>query len=245
VRWLHARVRDRVVAGAPVARVARQGAGAAAPLRVQAGARAWDADAVIWAAPLFLAAHVVEGSARVPWTYAPWLVANLTLDGARRGASAEAFDGGAPESWDNVIADSPALGYVVATHQQLRATRDARTCGPGYHAMPTATRARRARGCCAMDWRACADLALDDLARAHPDLRACVTRVDVRRYGHAMPRPDARASSARTARGGSRRRDARVLWAHSDVSGLALFEEAQDRGVRAADARSPCSRAGA
>jgi hypothetical protein len=30
--------------------------------------------------------------------------------------------------------------------------------------------------------------------------------------------------------------DARVLWAHSDVSGLALFEEAQDRGVRAAEA---------
>ncbi|HZF68122.1 MAG TPA: hypothetical protein VEZ47_08795, partial [Gemmatirosa sp.] len=28
---------------------------------------------------------------------------------------------------------------------------------------------------------------------------------------------------------------ARMLWAHSDVSGLALFEEAQDRGVRAAE----------
>ena len=30
-------------------------------------------------------------------------------------------------------------------------------------------------------------------------------------------------------------RDARVLWANSDVSGLSLFEEAQYRGVRAAE----------
>ena len=30
---------------------------------------------------------------------------------------------------------------------------------------------------------------LNDLARAHPDIRECVSRIDVMRFGHAMARP--------------------------------------------------------
>jgi hypothetical protein len=241
VRWLAERAAPHVVRTAPVHRVAPQGPGAAAPLRVHAGDRAWDAQAVIWAAPLFLAAHVVEGAPRVPWTYAPWLVANLTLDRRPRAGEGELE---APEAWDNVLADSPALGYVVATHQALEVAPGAGTVWTWYHALADgAPRAARAR-LLAASWRDCAELALDDLARAHPDLRDCVTRVDVRRYGHAMPRPtpgflgahrpwwdDAGAAG----RAAASPRPGRVLWAHSDVSGLALFEEAQDRGVRAAE----------
>lgn len=229
VRWLHGRVADRVVAAAPVARVAR----ATAPLRVQAGDRAWDADVVLWAAPLFLAAHVVEGAPRVPWTYAPWLVANVTLDRRPRSAGWSA-DGDAPEAWDNVLHDSPSLGYVVATHQRLRERDDPRTVWTWYHALADGDPRAARRRLLAMDWRACADLALDDLARAHPDVRDCTVRVDVRRYGHAMPRPTPGFLAAHRP-WWEPARDARVLWAHSDVSGLALFEEAQDRGIRAAE----------
>ena len=58
--------------------------------------------------------YVIEGGPPVPdFAYSPWLTANLTLDRwpAERGA---------PVAWDNVIVDSPSLGYVVATHQSLR-----------------------------------------------------------------------------------------------------------------------------
>ena len=40
-----------------------------------------------------------------------------------------------------------------------------------------------------LDWKASADLVLTDLARAHPDLRGLVDRLDVMRWGHAMVRP--------------------------------------------------------
>jgi hypothetical protein len=79
---------------------------------------------------------------------------------------------------------------------------------------------------------------LADLERAHPDLRDCVSRVDVMRHGHAMARPvpgflrlreALRLTSERSAPLGGR-----VFYANSDVSGLSLFEEAQDRGVAAA-----------
>jgi predicted metalloendopeptidase len=41
--------------------------------------------------------------------------ANLTLD---------RLPAGAETSWDNVTYNSPALGYVVATHQSLASHRD-------------------------------------------------------------------------------------------------------------------------
>ncbi len=87
-----------------------------------------------------------------------------------------------------------------------------------------------------MDWRACADAAVSDLSRAHPDLARVLARVDVMRWGHAMPRPvvgflDRRATDTPVST-----QDARVLFAHTDRSGVALFEEAFDRGIRAARA---------
>jgi hypothetical protein len=232
VRWLAARAAAHLHTGAPVHRVARASGGAAAAMRVLAGDVEWTCDAVIWAAPTFVAAHVVEGAPRVPWRYAPWLVANVTL--ARRPGGGPDPERDAPEAWDNVIAASPSLGYVVATHQRLQAVDDGRTVWTWYHTAADAEPAAARRQLLAASWRACADLALDDLARAHPGVRDVAERVDVMRYGHAMPRPEP-GFLARHRPWWDPPRDARVFWANSDVSGLSLFEEAQDRGVRAAE----------
>ena len=74
-----------------------------------------------------------------------------------------------------------------------------------------------------------------ELEVAHPNIRRCVTHVDLVRIGHAMVRPtvgflsaDARRDQEWAPRG--------IHLAHSDLSGLSLFEEAQYRGVAAADA---------
>jgi hypothetical protein len=79
------------------------------------------------------------------------------------------------------------------------------------------------------------DAILGDLGRAHQDLEQAIERIDVWRWGHAMIRP-----VPGFIWGAARRRAAeafgRVVFAHSDLSGMALFEEAQDRGVRAAEA---------
>jgi len=231
VRWLAARAAPYLHAGAAVRRVEPAGPGPGAPMRVVAGDTEWTCDAVVWAAPTFVAAHVVAGAPRVPWRHAPWLVANVTL--ARRPDAADP-DRDAPEAWDNVIARSPSLGYVVATHQHLRAQDDGRTVWTWYHAACGGDPAAERRRLAGMSWRACADLALDDLARAHPAVRDAAERVDVMRYGHAMPRPEP-GFLARHRPWWDPPRDARVFWANSDVSGLSLFEEAQDRGVRAAE----------
>jgi protoporphyrinogen oxidase len=202
-------------------------------LDVKSGAlEACRADHVIFAAPKFVASKVVR-----PWrerrpafidefSYGAWLVANLHL--RHRPASV-----GFPFAWDNVLYDSPSVGYVSATHQRLRDT------GPGiwtYYLPLTDAEPRASREALlgASHAELC-DTVVTDLGRAHADLEDAVERIDVWRWGHAMIRPLPGFIS-----GAARRLAAeplgRVHFAHSDLSGIALFEEAFDRGIRAAEA---------
>ena len=220
VRQLLARVGAHVVTGAPVHRVAPDGA----RWRVRAGDVEYLADGVIWAAPSFVAPHVVEGlPALAPPEQSPWLTANLVLDRPPR-------QRGAPPAWDNVIYGSPSLGYVVANHQQLVQHADEQVW-TYYLALAHEPPAQARRRLQSRDWRAWVDDILADLARAHPDIRECVRRVDVMRLAHAMPRPSPGFLERVLQPPALPRR----FWlAHSDRSGLSIFEEAQWRGVAAA-----------
>jgi hypothetical protein len=131
-----------------------------------------------------------------------------------------------------VLYESSSLGYVVATHQ--RGLDRGPTIFTYYYPLcdvdPRVGRSKLF----GMDWRACADVVLTDLERAHKDIRALVERLDVMRWGHAMIRPQpgfmwsgAREKAAQGFRG--------VHFAHTDLSGVALFEEAFYHGTRAAE----------
>lgn len=84
------------------------------------------------------------------------------------------------------------------------------------------------------DWGHWKELILLDLEKAHRDIRQCVSRIDVMRLGHAMVRP-----TPGWIFGETRRRlatlNSGIVLANSDISGFSIFEEAQSRGVQAAD----------
>jgi hypothetical protein len=186
---------------------------------------------LIWAAPLFLIPHVFAAP-RPEWLaaiqgaeYAPWIVANLTLSEVPQTRA------GHPLAWDNVLHDSPALGYVVATHQQLRYAPGP-TVITWYRALHEESASRQRRlSWPREDW---AREILADLARPHPEIRELATRIDIHRHAHAMIRPLpgrlwGGADAAFEAGAGN------IRFAHADVSGLSLFEEANYRGVLAAE----------
>lgn len=224
VAQLARRLGDRLRTGQPVTRIARAGTS----WRVATPTTTWTAQAVIFAAPLWIAPWIVEGwQGPTAIETSPWLVANLTLD--RWPAERDV-----PPAWDNVIYDSPSLGYVIATHQSLR-TFVPRTVWTYYWALAHASAADARRWLLEQSWASLATRILDDLARAHPDIRRCVSRIDIWRLGHAMPRPTVGFLS-NPVRQRARAQSDGLYFAHSDVSGLALFEEAQEGGVTAADA---------
>lgn len=192
------------------------------------------ADQLIWAAPSFLLPRVWAAiptslkTAAGAAEYAPWLIANLHLadfPAERRGAQA---------AWDNVFYDSPALGYVVATHQLIRRHLSG-TVLTYYRALHDVAPDAGRRQLLETSRETWAAAILAELELAHPNIRQLVTRLDVFRNGHAMRRP-----TPGSLWGGPRERLAgfasrRVTLAHADLSGFSLFEEAQYRGVLAAE----------
>nr|WP_315258025.1 NAD(P)-binding protein [uncultured Duganella sp.] len=193
----------------------------------------------ICAMPTYVAARVVDNigeygfdAAKHAPEYAPWMVANFLLK-----RFPEELQGGTnpqPLSWDNVVYSEPGLGYVVSTHQDIRVQPPAKTVFSAYVALSD-RKASSARG-----WMASAKpeellaLASADLKTAYGgQLASCVERVDITLRGHAMavPWPNFRSNAGMKA---LREADGPILFAHADLSGFSVFEEAAWWGIRAA-----------
>lgn len=231
---IRSHVGDRLLTGAVAFRVAEADGRMNVDLWLPAEKRTLrlEAEQLIWAAPLFLLPHILAGHealnmAARSFSHAPWLVANLTLSRFPEDRA------GTSMSWDNVLYDSPGLGYVVATHQQMR-MRPGATVFTYYRAlsnMPPQLGRALLLTTSRADW---AEQILAELERPHPDIRQVTTRLDIFRNAHAMARPvpgliwgEARQLFSVDGE--------RLRFAHADVSGFSLFEEAQYRGVLAAE----------
>ena len=163
--------------------------------------------------------------------YGAWVVANVHLRARpiERGK-------GAPPAWDNVFRDSPSLGYVSATHQRGRDRGP--TVWTWYYPFTdedTVAVRQKLSGAGYAEW---AETILADISRAHPDVRNHVDHIEVAFWGHGMIRPRV-GSMARLWLGPhlatlGRPTNPRMHYAHTDLSGIALFEEAFDHGLRAA-----------
>ena len=161
-------------------------------------------------------------------SYVPWMVANLTVSD---------LPGTGPEgkagltAWDNVSYYSDSLGYVVATHQTDTISRGSvLTHYWPLSALPPKEARALAAKTTAAEWR---ERILGDLEPMHPDIRTVVERIDYRVWGHGMISPTPGYLSGKT-RAKLERSYGRIHFAHSDISGMSLFEEAQYRGVLAA-----------
>ena len=184
----------------------------------------------ILALPKFVAARVLAPWREAPpaflaeTSWAPWLVANLTL-------RARPKETGFPLAWDNVIYDSPLLGYVVATHQGLQQHRRDTVITyywPLSESEPNESRKTaltRSLG----DWQG---YITRDLLRVHPELHGRIENIDVRVWGHAMIRPTPGFIWGEARQKASAHRPP-VFFAHSDLSGISIFEEAYCRGNEA------------
>jgi protoporphyrinogen oxidase len=223
VRRLLERVGKFVRTGQMVHRIVQSGS----RLRVFAGDFEYQAEFVIFAAPTFLAPYLIEGMTRLrDFEYSPWLTANLTLERIPKSY-------GSDPTWDSVFMESPTLGYVDATHQTLRTQVD-KTVWTFYWALADGPPARNRQLLLSSDWTYWKDAILHDLERVHTDIRQCVSRIDIMRMGHAMARPRVGAIYSPERRSLAKPRS-RILFANSDLSGFSIFEEAQYRGVIAAE----------
>ena len=182
---------------------------------------------VIFATPRFIAERLLPTKIDLQeFIYSPWLVANVTLDKLPEGR-------GAPLSWDNMIYNSDLLGYVVATHQNLNRIELETVITydfPLSHLSPKDAR-KWALQKSYEEWR---DIILGELLKIHPELKTHVKQLDICLWGHGMIRPTPNFIW------GNERKQALqqtppIFYAHSDMSGISIFEEANYHGVQAAE----------
>ena len=190
----------------------------------------------ICAMPLFVAKHVVAplkadgyDPARHAPVVAPWLVANFAL--RRHPEEAE----GAELAWDNVAYGSDGLGYVVSTHQEIRVAPSEATVFTAYRALADRAPDDARRWLDTASPGEVGDLAAAELRDIYGwRFAACVDRVDITLRGHAMASPSPGFLSNAGLRA-LREADGKILYAHSDLSGFSIFEEASWWGWQAAE----------
>ncbi len=185
---------------------------------------------VVWAAPHFVAQRVLASlraqmSGSSAAVYSPWMVANLTLDKMPAGK-------GMDLAWDNVIYGSDSLGYVVATHQTPQRV-PVKTVITYYQPLDQDEPALARQKALARTYDEWCESIMADLLKVHPEIADHIVHLDVWLWGHGMVRPvpgfiwgNARAKMKEPA--------GNIVFAHSDISGISIFEEAYTRGVRAA-----------
>jgi len=186
----------------------------------------------IFAAPVFTAKYLIRDFKQSAPGYLrefehnAWFVANLFLKDRPKPRFTRDF----PLAWDNVLYESPSLGYINSTHQ--KGLDYGAAVFTYYYPMCHETDARAKLF--GLNHRELADIVLSDLSRAHADIRGLTEKIDVMRWGHAMisPRTGFLWSGARDA---AQKPFRNIHFAHSDLSGIALFEEAFYHGIRAAN----------
>ena len=192
--------------------------------------KAVEASHCIMAVPQFVAARLLNDPERKAKTdaylqYAPWMVANLTVKDLKERS-------GAPLSWDNVLFESPSLGYVEATHELLEQNLPRRNLTyylPLTHLPPKEAR-KEAQQRTYEDW---VEMVMNDLRMAHPNIRQATEEMNILLWGHAMaqPLPGLVHGTLRKELGASM---GNIHFAHTDLAGCSIFEEAFYQGWNAA-----------
>lgn len=244
VNALRDRLKEHIISDAPVHRIARTTQAVDEPgsaklvvsyLDRSKQHKAAQADYVIFAAPRFIAKYVIanagESAAQArtldlsDLAYAPWMVANISMKKPPEG-------NGLDLAWDNVRYASESLGYVVATHQNI-STRRGPTVITYYQPMSSMDPLAARRELLAAQPQVWCKRIVDDLEKMHPGISSDIISIDLWPWGHGMIRPSVGYIWGETRRK-MREPLGNVYFAHSDMSGISNFEEAQYRGVEAA-----------
>jgi protoporphyrinogen oxidase len=187
-----------------------------------------EANHVIVATPQYINTKIVSNYPQIQeaFEYYPWLIANITTAPLNHSR-------GIDLCWDNVIYQSESLGYINASHQLLQSHPIKHVFTYYYPLCKLSAKEERklAYEKSKEEW---AEWVLKDLETVHPDIREKAEDITIKIWGHAMisPKP-----------GVIWNRDKEMLknfapnihFAHSDLSGISIFEEAFYQGTMVAD----------
>lgn len=186
------------------------------------------ANKCIVAAPQFIRKKLLPNYFKNQEThgYSPWLVANITLH-------KNTLDARLPLAWDNVLFNSESVGYVWAGNQSLQSKIN-ETIITFYRPLSadasTADRIKAFK----MNYEQQVELVINELSKAHPNISRHVKKIDTWIWGHGMIAPQKSYIWDKRLKDYPKTIQEKIFFAHSDMSGISIFEEAFYQGTKAA-----------
>ena len=141
--------------------------------------------------------------------------------------------GGAPLSWDNVIYNSPALGYINSNAQYVQRHQPEINL-TYYYAFDEKQMSRKKL--LQTSHAELTHMMLNDLKQVYSDIEGSIIRYDAFIWGHAMIKPQVGFIWGEEKRKALTPILGSIYFAHTDLSGISIFEEAFYQGITAATA---------
>jgi len=191
------------------------------------------AENVILATPQFVNQKLLLNAA-IPrqvnyskFSYSPWLIANITVNHLPQAK-------GTGLCWDNVAYDTASVGYVNARQQSVKLVQD-KTVLTWY--LPLCDREPRLSRLAAYTrtYEQWLDIMIPELEYMHPGITEGIEKVECWLWGHGMIAPTVDFIWGDDTHNARQPINNKLFFAHTDLSGISIFEEAFHHGIRAAN----------
>lgn len=183
------------------------------------------AEKVLFATPQFVNERIFKNRNTKSFNYVPWLLTTVTLKNE--------FGGDEELAWDNVIYGSEGLGYIYDQHQNVNQIMGEKVIT--YYKSFSTNDCRKARKkLYSMKEDQLKSLVIDDLKKAHPLIEEYIVEMQFHKIGHAMIAPVPNQIFGGVTQKAKESIDGKVFFAHTDLSGISIFEEGFYQGIRAA-----------
>lgn len=184
-------------------------------------------DKVIFATPQFINGYLLPERNQISkhFHYAPWLLATLTVDDLSDNNSF-------PLCWDNVIYGAKGLGYIFNQHQNLGQIQEKKVI-TYYYSFSSEDLKKSRKELLSKPESYWKELIINDLKIAHPDIENSIQEIDIQRIGHGMISPIPKFIFGNDREKASKSIENKIYFAHSDLVGISIFEEAFHQGINA------------
>jgi hypothetical protein len=183
------------------------------------------AEKVIVGTPQFVNQQLFKGRCAKDFQYAPWFIATLVID--------KDFEGCDHFAWDNAIYLSEGLGYIYNQHQNINQVTGHKVISFYYSFNEKDLKKARKR-LFKMNDNEIKELVLNDLKKAHFFIEDFILEIQFHKIGHGMIAPVPNHIFGENTQRLKMPIDRKIFFAHSDLSGISIFEEAFYQGIAAA-----------
>ncbi|OJX37201.1 MAG: hypothetical protein BGO87_14750 [Flavobacteriia bacterium 40-80] len=159
--------------------------------------------------------------------YSPWILATLVLE---RFPLSE----GAELSWENVIFQGKGLGYIYNQHQNLTQYESPFVI-TYYRALDGGNLKEERKKLQRYSDEYWKNEVLEDLKTVHPEIEKYLVSIEIFKRGHGMISPSINFLFSEDKKEALKPIGDKVFFAHTDLSGISLFEEAFYQGTRAVE----------